>query len=195
VDRDIYKNVPAARFQIDIVAGLDVSDQLHIKCCGLDDVDPYAYEGTTGERFEQILGSADLLTQAMILRGVLEKYPVGSEGRTGVEVVEVGLKDAEVLLENGRPVSAVDRTHTAFHGLLKALCLKKGIAFDSGDSVTTLCKKLRRGASEFRPTGEYTESGRSVNVGVEIAQAASASMDAVIQGVQKTGEMVAALVL
>jgi len=153
--------------------------------CGLDDIDPYAYEGTTRERFEQILGSADSLTQAKILRGVLEKYPVGSEenrntkrhqrildvikkcesgtpiqlpeGRTGIEVVEVALRDAEVLLGNGRPVSAVDRTHTAFHGLLKALCLKKGIAFDSDDSVTTLYKKLRRGASELLPTGEYAE--------------------------------------
>jgi hypothetical protein len=150
--------------------------------CGLDNIDPDTYEGTTRARFEKILGEADSLTQARILRGVLEKYPAGSaerrnttrhqhmldliqkcesgtpiqlpEGRSGVEVA---LKDAEVLLANGRPVSAVDRTHTAFHGLLKALCVKKGIAFDSDDSVTALYKKLRRGAPELRPTGEYAE--------------------------------------
>lgn len=108
--------------------------------CGLDDIDPYAYEGTTRERFEQILGETDSLAQAKVLRGILEKYPVGSEenrnakrhqrildlikkcesgtpiqlpeGRSGIEVVEVTLKDAEVLLANGRPVSAVETEHT-----------------------------------------------------------------------------------
>jgi len=151
--------------------------------CGLDDIDPDTYEGTTRERFEQILGETDSLAQAKVLRGILEKYPIGSEenrnakrhqrildlikkcesgtpiqlpeGRSGIEVVEVALKDAEVLLASGRPVSAVDRTHTAFHGLLKALCVKKSIAFDSGDSVTALYKKLRRGAPELRPKGQF----------------------------------------
>lgn len=88
--------------------------------CGIDNIDPHAYEGTTRVRFEQILSEADSLTQAKILQGVLEKYPVGSEenrtdkrhrrmldlirkceagtpiqlpeGRSDAEVVEVALK-------------------------------------------------------------------------------------------------------
>lgn len=43
--------------------------------CDLD-IDPYQYEGTTRERFIQILKSSDAPTQAKILRGVLERFPL-----------------------------------------------------------------------------------------------------------------------
>lgn len=41
-------------------------------------IDPFAYEGTTRERFIQVLEHADARTQAAILSGIIEKYPVGS---------------------------------------------------------------------------------------------------------------------
>ncbi len=40
------------------------------------DIFPSAYEGTTRERFISILETADNITQAKILKGVLKKYPV-----------------------------------------------------------------------------------------------------------------------
>ena len=45
--------------------------------CDLD-INPYDYEGTTRERFIQILSVVNPTTQAAILRGILNKYPVGS---------------------------------------------------------------------------------------------------------------------
>jgi hypothetical protein len=41
--------------------------------CGLD-IDPYAYSGTTRERFIAILSSQDGRDQVKILHGVIEKY-------------------------------------------------------------------------------------------------------------------------
>jgi DNA-directed RNA polymerase subunit L len=43
--------------------------------CGLD-IDPYQYEGTTRQRFMEILKNASPQDQAKILLGVLEKYPL-----------------------------------------------------------------------------------------------------------------------
>lgn len=43
--------------------------------CDLD-IDPLVYEGTTRERFINILESSDSTTQAKIVNGVLKKYPV-----------------------------------------------------------------------------------------------------------------------
>ncbi len=47
--------------------------------CGLD-VDPHSFQGTTRERFIAILAGANPRDQAKILRGVLERFPVGSAG-------------------------------------------------------------------------------------------------------------------
>lgn len=46
--------------------------------CGLD-INPNDYTGTTRERFMKILSSADVPTQAKILRGVLEYCPADNE--------------------------------------------------------------------------------------------------------------------
>ncbi len=46
--------------------------------CNLD-INPYAYEGTTRERFIQILKSSSPDVQAKIVRGVLERFPVNAE--------------------------------------------------------------------------------------------------------------------
>jgi hypothetical protein len=42
------------------------------------DIDPYNYQGTTRERFIQILSESAPNIQARILDGILKKYPVGS---------------------------------------------------------------------------------------------------------------------
>ncbi|MED1379949.1 abortive infection family protein [Bacillus mycoides] len=48
--------------------------------CGLD-INPFDYEGTTKERFIEILSSSTPEDQAKILRGVLEKYPLSYHGQ------------------------------------------------------------------------------------------------------------------
>ena len=50
----------------------------YVEYCDLDHIDPYGLDGTTRERFIQILESASPRHQARILRGVVEKYPSGS---------------------------------------------------------------------------------------------------------------------
>jgi hypothetical protein len=44
----------------------------------VENIDPYQYQGTTHERFIQILVSRRPHEQAKIVRGVIEKYPAGS---------------------------------------------------------------------------------------------------------------------
>ncbi len=46
--------------------------------CDLE-IDPYAYEGTTRERFIEIVSSAKQRDQAKIVRGVIERFPLGAE--------------------------------------------------------------------------------------------------------------------
>lgn len=46
--------------------------------CDLD-INPYQYEGTTRERFIQILKGSSPEVQARIVRGVLERFPVNAE--------------------------------------------------------------------------------------------------------------------
>ena len=43
--------------------------------CDLD-INPYEYEGTTRERFIQILSSRHPGDQAKIIRGVIERFPI-----------------------------------------------------------------------------------------------------------------------
>lgn len=153
--------------------------------CGLGEINPYHMPGTTRMRFEHILFQADPRTKAKILRGVLKKYPLGSaEHRTqdkyermqefinrceGVapvpvvkpaitsEVIERALADADTLLKESHPVSAVDRVHTAFHGYLKALCEARNIEYENDASTTRLFKLLRQNSDELKARGEYAE--------------------------------------
>lgn len=55
----------------------------------------------------------------------IEPFLLRSE--TPCEIVEKALKDAEVLLTNSGPVSAVDRVHTAMHGYLKSVLDKHDV--------------------------------------------------------------------
>lgn len=47
--------------------------------CNLD-IDPNEWEGTTRERFLAILQGVEPHEQAMIVRGVIERFPIGAEG-------------------------------------------------------------------------------------------------------------------
>ena len=54
------------------------------------DIDPYKYQGTTRERFTQILRESSPHVQATILEGILAKYPVASnEKRTEQLAAEI----------------------------------------------------------------------------------------------------------
>ena len=66
------------------------------------------------------------------------------------QVVETALTDAEILLQNSGPVSAVDRTHTALHGYLIALCDKYRISYNKGSRITELFKVLRQNVPPLR---------------------------------------------
>ena len=57
--------------------------------------------------------------------------------------VQRALADAEHLIQARGAASGVDRVHTAFHGYLKAVATKAGIAFPEDSSVTDLFKLLR----------------------------------------------------
>lgn len=139
--------------------------------CDLD-INPYAFEGTTRERFIQIISSRAPADQAKIIRGILEKYPVGSDDRRTPElaaalgslakrleqdrvvkavpltatsaVVRRAIDDVDALLRAGGPTSCVDRVHTFLHGHLRYLCESAGIGFAEEDGTTALLKKLRR---------------------------------------------------
>jgi hypothetical protein len=141
--------------------------------CDLD-LNPFEYlqQGTTRERFILVLQKSPPDVQAKIIRGVLAKYPAGSSPirteashkalvtmaerleRRGVvmvfppaltsEVVARALDDAETLLQNGGPTSAVDRVHTALHGHLRYLCDSAQIAYDREDTMVGLLKRLRQ---------------------------------------------------
>lgn len=149
------------------------------------DFDPSLIEGTTRERFIQILNNADPTTQAIILRGVLERYPIGSsdlrtpesfanvqnmislcEGSSVVvpdlgitsDVVRRAISDAESLLRDGGPTSAVDRVHTVLHGYLKAVCNDASIQYIDNASILDLFKRLRTQHPGLQSVGEHQEA-------------------------------------
>jgi len=153
--------------------------EFYVVYCNLE-IDPSEHLGTTRQRFIQILRNAPPNLQARIIRGILEKYPVGStDGRTQEvvdrfraiaarlegnvvnspapaatrEVVVMALQDAETLIREGRPVSAVDRVHTAIHGHLSHLCQSRGIAVPAQATLNQLFNALREAAPELQPAG------------------------------------------
>jgi hypothetical protein len=150
------------------------------------DIDPNKVSGTTRQRFETILERSDPHTQAKILRGILDRYPVlSSPGRTqklhdeiegwekelrsgeGVvrpelqvtsEVVHRALSDADhLLLQPGGATSAVDRAHTALHGYLREICKGAGISYGQEDSLGSLLKSIRTQHPAFANMGPRPE--------------------------------------
>jgi hypothetical protein len=150
--------------------------------CDLD-INPFDYleEGTTRERFIRVLQESPPHVQAKVIRGVIEKYPAGSDElqteaardellamakrleRGGMvigsapaftsEVVIRAIDDAEALLQSGGPTSAVDRVHTALHGHLRYLCDEAQIGHGRDETIVTLLKKLRQGHPNLRDLG------------------------------------------
>jgi hypothetical protein len=162
-------------------------------------VNPDEYDGTTRERFIEILSSRSPHEQAKIIRGVLEKYPVrSSEIRTQAihdeyladrleragmvagdapvataEVVRRAIDDVQALLDKGGPTNAVDRVHTSLHGHLQYLCHGAGIEYDKkNDTTTTLPKKLRRQHPQLQELGPRSQDIEKV------LNAAGAMLDA-----------------
>lgn len=141
--------------------------------CDLD-IDPYQYEGTTRQRFIEILSSQPPPNQARIIRGVLERFPLdqrqhpdtrtpelrdellqlaerceghmvpGSVPPNASVVVARAISDAEALLRSSGATSGVDRVHTALHGYLIALCDGEGIPHRPDETMTACLKALRR---------------------------------------------------
>lgn len=139
--------------------------------CDILDIDPYEHEGTTRERFIEIVENASPMDQAKIVRGVLKKYPLGSEPHRTQEMfdglermasrleggasvpspqptittttVDRAISDAEALIQQGGATSAVDRVHTCLHGYLMAVCDEAAIACPPEPTLTQLLNELR----------------------------------------------------
>ena len=148
--------------------------------CDLD-IDPFQYEGTTRERFIQILFSEPARHQARIIRGIIDRCPIdeGPETRTAAlrdellrladrcdgymvpsqlpasatEVVSRAIADAEALLRTTGATSGVDRVHTALHGYLITLCDAEGITHAADATMPALLKVLRRNHPRLQDLG------------------------------------------
>ena len=136
--------------------------------------DPDAIEGTTRERFIEIFKTSTPNEQAKIIRGVIDRFPVGEKPKTrtaelhaqlaaeakrleqtafvddpnlvtsGDMVLEI-LSDARTLIEHRNVASAIDRVHTAFHGYLRTLCDSEGVIYVQKDDLVKLTKLLFAG--------------------------------------------------
>lgn len=153
--------------------------------CGLD-IDPNSIEGTTRERFIQIVSNASPKDQAKILRGVLERFPTSPEHpkRTpelygeihaliqrleGIspiafptlpinsQAVEQAIADAEALINKNGAVSAVDRVHTVTHGYLAEICKKAGITYPPDATLTKLFRLIREQHPSFANLGPRSQ--------------------------------------
>jgi hypothetical protein len=88
-------------------------------------------------------------------------------GTTVPEVIPTGsvaamhaLADAQLLLENGRAVSAVDRVHTGLHGFLKSSCERDGIPYEQESTPNQLLKLLLEKHPVFQDMGPRGEEIR-----------------------------------
>jgi hypothetical protein len=156
--------------------------EFYSEYCDLD-INPFDYleEGTTRERFIRVLEASPPHDQAKIIRGVIEKYPVGSselrteasrnELLTMAERLERGgmvgprtpaltsavviraIDDAEALLQMGGATSALDRVHTSLHGHLRFICEDSRIPYRRDDTMVALLKKLRQAHPKLQDLG------------------------------------------
>jgi hypothetical protein len=156
--------------------------EFYLEYCNLDDIDPNLYQGTTKERFIEILNTSKPPIQAKILKGVLERFQVSDtpvtrtsllrdeiiqiiarlEGDGSVEnpsleitseVVERALADSENLLRTNGATSVVDRIHTVLHGYFIAVCNRDGIIYQRDSSLTALFKLIRQQHPKFKDNG------------------------------------------
>jgi len=172
----------------------------YLEYCDLD-VDPYLYDGTTRQRFIEIISSQEPFNQAKILRGVLERFPVGEgpstrtqelkeqivhiaqrlEGASPVatptpqissELVSRALADAETLIQNNGATSGVDRIHTALHGYFHAVCENENIVFPQDANLTKLFKLMRQHHPKLQNLGPRAQDIE------QVLRATSAILDA-----------------
>lgn len=143
--------------------------------------DTDAMPGTTRRRFETILINETPANQAKIVRGILTKYPPGSEPATRTQelhdyfigiaaqlegnavdspdleitsaVVERAIADAESLIQGNGATSGVDRVHTMLHGYLKAVCDDEQIGYSADVSMRGLLRLLRERHPAFSHLG------------------------------------------
>lgn len=134
------------------------------------ELDPMDFPGnTTRERFIGVLRSSAPNVQEKILRGLLEKIPEptaegpvvmtrddvaalaaklegipvpAAEPENAPDVVRQALRDAQDMIDGGRPSSAVDRLHTALHGYLRSICDDADIEYERDDTVQKLLKLI-----------------------------------------------------
>lgn len=168
------------------------------------EVDPDSFPGrTTREKFLSILAASEPRIQAAILRGVVKKYPPGSEHQRtppaaarlmklaqqcvdtvavgapcpeiSSHVVEHALRDAQTLLDSRGPVSALDRVHTALHGYLKAACLRESIDLPPDVTTSQVFKQLKQHHPALSKLGQHQESL------LRVVQAMSTTIDALNQ--------------
>lgn len=158
-------------------------DEFYPDYCGIEHIRPNTMDGTTRQRFEKILLTESPAHQALILKGVLKRFPTAHdlartsahlermkeliarcEGGTSVEpvtptvgraVVEQALLEAEHRLKAGAPLGAVDRVHTAFHGYLVGVAAVRGVALPKDAPTTKVFKLLRSSCPELRPVGPH----------------------------------------
>lgn len=107
----------------------------------------------------------DALDALAVNEGVAGPAPASTS-----EVVRAALGDAEVLIREGRPSSAVDRVHTALHGHVRALCVAESITVPEGDpSITVLLKVLRENHSRFKETVAFSDEARRMIMSMSTA--------------------------
>lgn len=148
--------------------------------CGIDDIYPDELQGTTRQRFIDILTTQTTDRQARILRGVLERFPADAVERqqfkpivekwirrlegapvvaspmpiaSASAAVRQALTDAENLIRTSGPASAVDRVHTALHGHMRSICAEANIQLPQGASLQVAMKKLRENHPRLTPSG------------------------------------------
>lgn len=159
--------------------------EFFVEYCNLT-IDPKQYSGTIRQRFISILSDAEPPTQALILRGILKKYPSGSiplrtperyeeinsliarleesaslvatlSPKASSDVVNRAISDAETLLQTNGATSSIDRMHTALHGHLENLCNSTGINHPTDASITSLYKLLRTQHPKMKNLGPHSE--------------------------------------
>lgn len=147
-------------------------ERFYLEFCELPDIDVRATRercGTTKKSFLDILAKATPREQALIIRGILLKFPpsktevdrseLAVQLRTiadrmdgnvvgtacplsTTDIVQQALADAEALIKARGPVSAVDRLHTALHGHLVHVCRTAGINTGNDPAITQLWSSL-----------------------------------------------------
>jgi len=70
---------------------------------------------------------------------IIEKY----------QVLNQALSDAELLMKQSTPSSAVDRIYTYFQGYLEAICFDQNIKIDQDEKITKLFKIIKSNHPAF----------------------------------------------